>query len=354
MKKKLCAILACVSLLIGGNAHADSLSMSTTTEATLIIDTNVRVINYVDGEEVELYTGPISQFENGMYAGTDFTGKDFLVVLEWGDELNLLYYIYPLMENSENDNIINNSEQINISDTINVNKEINLTSTGNDPIFIEYDINYDIISGEESFIDIEYSVHNSDDEEKSVSLIAALYDSERLCDVKIDELNIGAENEQTDNLTLSLPDDRDDCYVKMVVWDDIGTLRPVGSPKYVNDLDEYNHEKYLYITLNSNSEFNLFMNSSSVKGSNQGAIHTIKYNCDKITPIDLYGFTYQKELNEGEVSGTETIINKADLENGEVQYNFGLPEGRNTGVNNYIKFKANTELNNELIVYTIQ
>ena len=96
------------------------------------------------------------------------------------------------------------------------------------------------------------------------------------------------------------------------------------------------------------------MNSAVAKGYNPDAIHTIKYNSANITPIDLCGFTYQKEMDEGYVSGTNMTINKVDLENSEIQYQFILPEGRNTGVNNYLKFKANTELYNEPIIYTIQ
>ena len=202
MKKKLCAILACVCLLSSNISYADMLSVSATSNATQVTDTNVKVINYVDGEEVILYTGPISQFENGSYIGTDFTGKDFLVVLEWGEELALLYYIYPIRSttqdstmssiieletddtvsntsNSVSGNLISNEEDITFSSQI----KINGVNTGEDGLRIIDDANLQCL----------FNVSNNTNTEKEITLLLATYDdNKKMVNVKKSDIEIPA------------------------------------------------------------------------------------------------------------------------------------------------------------------
>lgn len=357
MKKKLIMFLTCCCILIGNTAYADNLSISATTQTTLVTDTNVKVVKYVDGEEVILYTGPVSQYDNGIYSGVDFSESTFVVIIEWENPV-AVYYVYPIEEAGEGGNTTDISQNINTTDNIQSDIEtstvLNVISTNNNIESIEYDIIYDIVSEEKLYIDADYNIYNVNDEAKCVSLIAALYDDGKLCDIKIKELNVEAEGEKNDSLKLMLPADREGCYVKLMVWDSIGTLKPIGSPKSVKDLDVYSREKYLYITTDSNSEFNIFMNSTLVQGANSEALHTIKYDSLKIIPIDLCGLTNDKELEAGRVAGTNITIRNAKLEDGNIQYGFEMADGRNTGVANYIKFKANTELNDEPIIYTIQ
>lgn len=357
MKKELCMILVCACLLTGNMVCANDLSISATTHPTLVTDTNVKVVKYENDEEVIVYTGPISQYANGICANMDFTQNAFIVILEW-ENPDVVYYVYPVEEASESGRINDISQNINMTDNIKGDREIstvqNVTSTNNNMESIEYDIIYSIVSEEELYIGVDYNIYNENDETKCVSLIAALYDDGKLRDIKIKELNVEAECENTDSMVLMLPADRETCYVKLMVWDGIGTLKPIGSPQYVNDLDVYSREKYLYITADTNSEFNIFMNSTLVKGANSEAIHTIKYDSSKITPVDLCGLTYDKELESGVVPGTDITIRSAELGDGNIQYSFKMPDGRNTGVKNYIKFKSTTDLNNEPIIYTIQ
>ena len=357
MKKELCMILVCACLLTGNMVCANDLSISATTHPTLVTDTNVKVVKYENDEEVIVYTGPISQYANGICANMDFTQNAFIVILEW-ENPDVVYYVYPVEEASESGSINDISQNINMTDNIKGDGEIstvqNVTSTNNNMESIEYDIIYDIVSEEKLYINANYNIYNTNDGTKCVSLIAALYDDGKLCDIKIKKLDVEAEGEKADSSGLVLPADREACYVKLMVWDSIGTLKPIGSPKYVKDLDVYSREKYLYITTDTNSEFNIFMNSTLVKGANSEAIHTIKYDSSKIIPVDLCGLTYDKELEAGRVSGTDINICSAELEYGNIQYSFDMSDGRNTGVNNYIKFKSNTELNNEPIIYTIQ
>ena len=167
-------------------------------------------------------------------------------------------------------------------------------------------------------------------------------------------MSIDALDSNTDNILLPLSNNRENYSVKLMVWDGMGTLRPIGNSKQVVDLDDYAREKYMYITSNANVGFNVYMNAATVKGTNDGAVHTLKYDSSKILPVDLCGFTYNKELTAGEVSNTNITIQNADLSDGKIEYKFNLQNGRNTGITNMVKFKTLSDVTGETIVYTIQ
>lgn len=234
------------------------------------------------------------------------------------------------------------------------------TTLGNDTALIngteliEYDITYDIVSDNTLTIDIEYNVYNGNAENKGLSLIAALYYNSVLCDLKTQPLYISSQTNASESIVLSLPDNNENYSVKLMVWDGLGTIRPIGNAKSVADLDNYSREKYLYITSNADVGFNIFMNAATVKGVNSDMIHTLHYDSSKITPIDLCGFTFEKELSAGTIENSNVIIQGVDLNAGKIQYSFNLSTGRNTGVTNMVRFKTLSQVQDEQIIYTIQ
>ena len=48
------------------------------------------------------------------------------------------------------------------------------------------------------------------------------------------------------------------------------------------------------------------------------------------------------------------MIQSIDTQNGKIIFNFDLPEGRNTGINNIVKFRALSDVSGEEIIYEIQ
>ena len=96
------------------------------------------------------------------------------------------------------------------------------------------------------------------------------------------------------------------------------------------------------------------MNTFTAKGESGDILHTIVYDAKKIAPVDLCGFTYERELSSAEISGTGITIVEADLTNGIIVYCFSAEKGRNTGINNIINFKALTSVSDAEIKYTIQ
>ena len=310
---------------------------------------SVRVTN--DTETV-IYEGVLGEYENGRWAFIDFNEVACWTILDW--ETMEAIHIVPIPESTDETSSV-------LSETVNING-LNTTSDENTEQssaintiqLIEYDVTYSIISDNSLSMNIDYNVYNGNSENDTVSLIAALYENGRLSDIKTQSLSINALDSNSDSILLPLPDNRENYSVKLMVWDGMGTLRPIGNSKQVVDLDDYAREKYMYITSNANVGFNVYMNAATVKGTNDGAVHTLKYDSSKILPVDLCGFTYNKELTAGEVSNTNITIQNADLSDGKIEYKFNLQNGRNTGITNMVKFKTLSDVTGETIVYTIQ
>lgn len=319
---------------------------------------NVKVIKVTGDSETIIYEGLLGNYENGLWSFTDFSEIDILVIFEWDSMENEAIYIIPRREASSDaalENIKNTYVTDNtIEETVGTESTETDTTTINSTELIEYDITYSIVSDNTLNMDIEYNVYNGNAENKSISLIAALYYNGVLCDLQIQPLYISSQANVSESIVLPLPDNNENYSVKLMVWDGLGTIRPIGNAKSVADLDNYSREKYLYITSNADVGFNIFMNAATVKGANSDMIHTLQYDSSKITPIDLCGFTFEKELSAGIIENSNVIIQGVDLNAGKIQYRFNLSNGRNTGVTNMVRFKTLSQLQNEQIIYTIQ
>lgn len=221
---------------------------------------------------------------------------------------------------------------------------------------LEYDVSYSVSAVNDiTQISAQFNVYNSGSEIQKPIIIAGLYDNDMLIDMKSAVVNVPSEDEITENLILEIPiNKKDEYFVRFMLWENTGNIRPVGQHRTVNDLDTYSREKYVYLTLNRDQEFNIFMNCLATEGANLYAVHTISYDASKIVPIDLCGFTNDIELSEGEILNCGISIEDYNSETGTITYTFAHDVGRNTGINNVIKFKALEDLEDEEIVYSIQ
>lgn len=315
----------------------------------------VKVTRVTNDEETVIYEGVLGGYADGMWSFTDFSDIDFLVIFDWESMENEAIYIVPVKETTDStSSTASEATAVNTLNTISDENTEQVSTTISTTQLIEYDVTYSIISDGSLSMDIDYNVYNGNSENDTVSLIAALYENGRLSDIKTQSLSVNALESNTDSIVLPLPNNREDYTVKLMVWEGMGTLRPIGNAKQVIDLDNYTREKYMYITSNANVGFNVFMNAATVKGANIDAVHTLKYDSSKITPVDLCGFTYNKELTAGEISNTNITIQNADLSAGKIDYKFNLEAGRNTGIINLVKFKTLSDVTDETIVYTIQ
>lgn len=221
---------------------------------------------------------------------------------------------------------------------------------------IEYDVVYTVTNTDNvTTLNATFTVTNRENGTEEPLLIAAIYDDGRLVTMETAQLAIASGATINETVSVIIPEDKTETYyIKLFAWEDTGSLRPLGKYKTVNDIDSYLREKLIYVTVAENTEFKIFMNASTAKGGDGDVIHTIEYDTTKVVPIDLCGFTYEKELSAVEIPNSNIVIESVDSENGIIKYKFLNDSGRNTGINNIIKFKALTTITDAEIKYTIQ
>lgn len=306
----------------------------------------VNVIRQLDNTNSTVFTGKLKDYDNGRWIGLDFSEIQFLVIVEWESTDNELIYIIPVNNTGilrTDDNKKSESDGLEQSTPVQSRTDIS---------DVTYDVKYTVSNDS---MNILYTVDNAAGNNQTVNMIAALYKRGVLQRVITTPLTINADEKNSGSITMILPEtDKEECSVKMMVWESMGTLRPIGSVKTVKDIEPYLREKTIVVSADAEEEFNLYMNSDNVIGKNNGADHIIKFNPQKFEVIDLCGLTYEKELASGEIEGTEITIQSIDAQNGKIIFNFDLPEGRDTGINNIVKFRALSEVFGEEVIYQIQ
>ena len=199
MKKELIMLLTCCCLLAGNIAYADGISVSEMTQTSPVTDTNVKVVKYVDDEEVILYTGPVSQYDNGICSSVDFSKSAFIVLLEW-ENPDAVYYVYPITSTSQSNAVssvlqteidASESEQVNTAPENVVSDEEGISFTS------QIKIN-DVNTGEAGLRVVDkaqlqclFSVTNSTNAEKDITLLLATYDDDkRMVNVKKSDVKV--------------------------------------------------------------------------------------------------------------------------------------------------------------------
>lgn len=239
-------------------------------------------------------------------------------------------------------------------DDVDITTDQPLNLTTNSVQLIEYDMIYYVINYDCLTMDIDFTVHNGNSENVSVLLVASLYENDTLIDIRTKSLSIGALQSNMGHISIPLPESHGDYCMKLMVCDGPDTLRPIGSVKEIVDLDGYSRYRYVYVSSGANENFNVYMSATTVKGANNDVVYRLKYDPSKLLPVDLCGFTYNKELTVGEIENTNIIVQKVDLSNGEIEYKLNLETGRNTGIVNMIEFKTLCDVVNEELIYSIQ
>lgn len=221
---------------------------------------------------------------------------------------------------------------------------------------IEYDTVYTVTTANNiTSLNAVFTITNNETESKTPLLLLVIYDMGKIVKIQTAEPTIASGATVNETVSVVIPEDKTEkYYVKLYAWEDSDSLKPLGEDKIISDIDPYLREKLIYVNSQENTKFKIFMNASTVKGSNVDAVHTIEYDSTKICPVDLCGFTYEKEHSAMDISNTNILIDFVDAENGIIKYKFLNDSGRNTGINNYIIFKALTSVTDTEIKYTIQ
>ena len=254
-----------------------------------------------------------------------------------------LFYV----DDFENENDARNVVTINETE-----KETITTSVD----MIEYDVVYTVTTVDNiTSLSASFTVTNNESGTESPLLVVAIYDDGRMVNMQTAQPTISSGATVSEVVSIVIPEDKTESYyVKLFAWEGTGSLRPLGKYKTVNDIDSYLREKLIYITASDNVEFNIFMNACTVKGGDDTIVHTIEYDTTKVIPTDLCGFTYEKEMSATTIEIANVAIDSVDTTNGIIKYHFLNDSGRNTGINNIIKFKTLTSIIEAEIKYTIQ
>ena len=293
------------------------------------------LVDVIQDSEI-VYSGKLGGFANGVYANVNFEKLDLLCVYQLSEDKT--FTIIPIEKS-------NNAEREITENTDNV--QSNVTTA----FLITYDIAYTISEGN---MDIEYMVSNFENDIQTVNLIAVLYKDGMLRQIMTVPFE-AAVGTTSANILMVLPETEVEQYnVKMMVWENFNTLRSFENTKTLRDIEPYQREKTTVISATDGQEFKLYMNSDNVIGNNSETEHIIKYNPQKFAILDLCGFTAEKELITGEIENTGVTIQSIDTEMGKIIFRFNLPEGRNTGINNIINFKALSDVSDEEIIYEVQ
>ena len=215
-----------------------------------------------------------------------------------------------------------------------------------------YDLRYSVAEAADGIdVTVDYTIINNRSTEETPLLLLALYENEILVQLVSKTLPVSAGVPESYTLTITAPN-ASGYTIMAMAWENERTIRPLGMARTIDAYAELRGEKYIFVTANQDAEFRIFMNADNVEGDGTESTHTIVYDPEKIAPVDLCGFTYEKELSAGNVENAGIIINQAAP--GEIQYTLTMPQGNNTGVNNVIRFKALQDLKDEQITYSIQ
>lgn len=255
MRKKLITFLLCCCLIAGNTVYANNMSMTASSQATSMNDTNVRVVKHIGNEQIVVYTGPISQYENGLCASVDFVNNSFAVFFAW-DELDAVYYIFPIESDTQDGQITSRLpvETLNkspISGENNTKEQSSLlvennkvsiyqssilkTTTENAEINVSllYDNSYSetvLLPGEK--LTAEFEVINNNTERSVVmSAIIALYDNNgKFLDMNVENLTVGANEKGEFYNSIVVPLEGSVANAKIMVWENMDSLRPYISP----------------------------------------------------------------------------------------------------------------------------
>lgn len=204
------------------------------------------------------------------------------------------------------------------------------------------------------YLDATCAFTNNTGIKQGITFTAALYDDKKLLTMITDSINVNNNYSDEISLSLDLSNATENSYVKLFVWEGMGTIRPLNITRTITDIISVSYEKVVVITKQSGEEFDIFLSTSGNKSIN-GKTHTITYDPTKFQLVDLCSLTEVEET-------TACIIDKIGLEftsvtSGEIRFTVTDNSPMNTKLNaliNAIRFKPLTSVSAEEIKYIVE
>ena len=189
----------------------------------------VTVIKKSGEDETVIYTGPLGEYEDGIWSFTDFSEIQFLVVFYWEGPDNEALYIIPT------DKVENNLKNI-ISPDKTVSLMSEATTTSLDATF-DFDAIFWNSSGYDEYIvenkntlGVDLRIKNNSDSNETIQPYFALYENGRLLEAKmLSSQTVNAGNEVNYTESININGNKTENYTaKVFNWAD-GGLKPLSN-----------------------------------------------------------------------------------------------------------------------------
>ena len=282
----------------------------------------VKVIKYVDDSEFTLFTGNLGDYDDGQWSNTDFSKIQFLMLVDWNSDD--VIYIIPTenIQTSRNAMIQQSPQMVEHTDFMNTNTvllipQLSITENyyvnGND---IENQAITSLSSGDTVLAS--YNVTNNGTVSQSTKLLICLYDNNsRLVTISTAEDIVNAGESKILNKNMTIPNNINNCYVKVMLWDGTNTLRPLHDSKQIGSAS--NTTSVINVNCTIDAEYTLLLTSNNVQAKNQ-KIYTVKYDPTKLEVNDLCTITYANELEIGKISSTNITITDFNKTSGTISF----------------------------------
>ena len=195
-------------------------------------------------------------------------------------------------------------------------------------------------------INVNFSMFNFFNENKSVCCIVAVYRNNILFKTEFEQTEVGANH--TNEISIPVSDfNRETDTIRTYVWDSLGGLRPLGDVETISENENVISRQYAYVNCNEGDSFKLYI-TSPLTVENIDLNYNIEYNSDRINPENLCVLKYPAVLSEGYIPGAGIEITEFLPEDGNIKYTSSVQSGF-SGINNIILFTAKEQLVNEEI-----
>lgn len=205
-------------------------------------DLKVKVMQRINGEQTVIFIGPLGEYGDGRWKYTDFSSIQFLVVLDWANVEDGLTYIVPL------DDVIQSTEFQSTNDSQNTDRDNYGVEEYNDEIYsnIQYPNNVFVINDIELKNENNENVNSLKDakviskvilskktaDELPATVFAALYEDDRLLNLKIIDIDINQSIDTQLEYTIDFPISsvNENILLKLMILDETTGLRPYTIP----------------------------------------------------------------------------------------------------------------------------
>lgn len=279
-----------------------SISENITAEQGMYSSTPIKVVRYADNQEEVIYTGTLGGYDNGRWSDINIAEMQSFTIIDWSDMSDFnnpesadnAVYIIPLTGSAENTVQTYAARTLSIQ-TAYPELSIDASYYLNN---IEIEDSSTNISGGTS-IAAEYVVTNTGNAPQDMQMLICIYNfSDELVNIAAVGGNVSANGSCTLQTSVTAPDNTENYYAKVMLWDGSGSMFPL-------------HEVYRIGTSSQSIENAAKINTDiplclSVEQSNDSAWYYLEPKYSGLYTVDISeGFNI--ELYEKTINGLESV-----------------------------------------------